>query len=129
VSATVFAFPAVRHTPVKRSGNRATTTIPMPPKASPCRFTAEARNALNGLSYALPHWRVDFVAQDDGGEWATLTEILGIDAPFLLHGANDPAFIVCAESDGGLLVRDKDFVALETFATPYTLVTALRRLL
>jgi hypothetical protein len=67
--------------------------------------------------------------QDDGGEWATLTEILGIDAPFLLHGANDPAFIVCAESDGGLLVRDKDFVALETFATPYALVTALRRLL
>lgn len=121
----MFAFPVVRPTPAKRSGNRATTTIP----TSPCRFTAEARNALNSLSYALPHWRVDFVAQDDGGEWATLTEILGIDAPFSLNGANDPAFIVCAEGDGGLLVRDKDFVALETFATPYALVTALRRLL
>jgi hypothetical protein len=128
VSATVFAFPAVRHGLSQRSGKRARTTTPMVPKAPPCRFTAEARNALIGLSYALPRWRVDFVAQDDGGEWATLTEILGMESSPSLYLVN-PEFIVCAESDGGLLVRDRDFVALETFTTPYALVTALRQLL
>jgi hypothetical protein len=70
---------------------------------------------------------VEYVARDSGGEFATITEILGSDPPLWRRDTSGPVFIICANPDGRLIIRDSDFVALETFGGPSALVAALRR--
>jgi hypothetical protein len=86
-----------------------------------CRFTLEARNALNGLTYALPLWGVRFGERvGDGGvgrEWAAIFDTRRIDHAFL---------IVAAESDKQLGLYDGRGEALGTFEKPAELVSALR---
>jgi hypothetical protein len=89
------------------------------PVAAPCRFTPEARNALNGLTYARPRWGVRFEEHlGDGCEWAAIYDI----------GGNGYAFVfVTAEPQGRLGLYDVSGEPLLTYETPAELVAAFRR--
>src|SRR4051812_47615976 len=77
MSANVLPFPAARRTPNALPPERSDTGTAQPLSA-PCRFTLDARNALIGLTYALPLWGVRFEEHlGDGGEWAAIFDTRG----------------------------------------------------
>lgn len=117
MSANVLPFPVARHTPAATAPEWSDTELPQP-LVTRCRFTLEARNSLNGLTYALPLWGVRFGEHGgDGREWAAIFDIRQIDHAFA---------IITAEPDSRLALYDGRGGALGTFETPAELLAALR---
>jgi len=118
MSAKVLPFPIDRRTATTPFAEQPDAGMSQPATA-PCRFTREARNALNGLTYALPRWGVRFEEHlDDGSEWAAIHDIRGSGYAFVF---------VTAEPHGWLGLYDVSGEPLLTFETPPELVAAFRR--
>ena len=118
MSAKVLPFPIDRRTATTPFAEQPDAGMSQPATA-PCRFTREARNALNGLTYALPRWGVRFEEHlDDGSEWAAIHDIRGSGYAFVF---------VTAEPHGWLGLYDVSGEPLLTFETPTELVAAFRR--
>lgn len=118
MSAKVLPFPIDRRAAIAPSAEQPDAGMSQP-VAAPCRFTPEARNALNGLTYARPRWGVRFEEHlGDGCEWAAIYDI----------GGNGYAFVfVTAEPHGRLGLYDVSGEPLLTYETPAELVAAFRR--
>lgn len=118
MSAHVLTFPTVRRAPAAPPPERSDPASASPLSA-PCRFTREARNALNALSYAFPVWGVRFGPHvGDGGEWAAI---------FDTRGSGHACILVAPEAGGQLDLYDDHGESLASFETPAELITALRR--
>ena len=116
MSAIVLPFPTARRAPdapAPEPSDKGTPRSVMPAH----RFTKEARNALNALTYALPLWGVRFEENVSGGECAAIFDI---------RGGGYALIFVAPEADGRLGLYDVRGEPLRDFETTAEFVSAMR---